>query len=108
VINSDDDSMSIENSNNFFILDRIVQLTNLVDNNYDEIAYPFSERIKLKHEPEAAQEKLWVRVEPVPAQREEPRGKHFEGHSPQIMNPFWIANSQNKHKQRGDMTSSCR
>jgi hypothetical protein len=26
-------------------------------NNYDEIAYPFSKRIKLKHEPEAAPEK---------------------------------------------------
>jgi hypothetical protein len=31
-------------------------LDNNYDNYYDEIAYPFSLRIKLKHEPEAAQE----------------------------------------------------
>jgi hypothetical protein len=31
-------------------------LDNNYNNNYDEIAYPFSTRIKLKHEPEKAQE----------------------------------------------------
>jgi hypothetical protein len=31
-------------------------LDNNYNNYYDEIAYPFSKRIKLKHEPEAAQE----------------------------------------------------
>jgi hypothetical protein len=29
---------------------------NNYNNNYDELAYPFSKRIKLKHEPEKAQE----------------------------------------------------
>jgi hypothetical protein len=31
---------------------------NNYNNNYDELAYPFSERIKLKHEPEKAQENV--------------------------------------------------
>jgi hypothetical protein len=30
------------------------------NNNYDELAYPFSKRIKLKHEPEKAQENVPV------------------------------------------------
>jgi hypothetical protein len=32
-------------------------LKDINNDNYDEIAYPFSERIKLKHEPEEAPEK---------------------------------------------------
>jgi hypothetical protein len=30
------------------------------NNNYDKLAYPFSKRIKLKHEPEEAQENMPV------------------------------------------------
>jgi hypothetical protein len=33
---------------------------NSYNNNYDELAYPFSKRIKLKHEPEKAQENVPV------------------------------------------------
>jgi hypothetical protein len=33
---------------------------NNYNNNYDELAYPFSRRIKLKHEPEKAQENFPV------------------------------------------------
>jgi hypothetical protein len=32
--------------------------------------------------------------EPVPTQRDAPSGKNVEGHSPKIMNHFWISNSQ--------------
>jgi hypothetical protein len=51
----------INNTNNLFhfgqnnMTDKSC-LDNNYNNNYDEIAYPFSIRIKLKHEPEAAQE----------------------------------------------------
>jgi hypothetical protein len=62
VLNNDDDSMSIEITNNLFHFgqnnstDRSC-LDNNNTNNNDEISYPFSKRIRLKHEPEAAQEK---------------------------------------------------
>jgi hypothetical protein len=52
--NHDDDSMSITNNTN---KPDKCYLKNNKKNNYDEIAHPFSKRIKLKHEPEAAPEK---------------------------------------------------
>jgi hypothetical protein len=61
VINDDGDSTSINSTNNLFhfgqnnITDNFF-LDNNYYNNYDEIAYPFSKRIKLKHDPEATQE----------------------------------------------------
>jgi hypothetical protein len=103
--------------------------------NYDAIAYPFTKRFKLKHEPEAAQENKPVqytadiiveiknrdgKVLPIRAlldtgttatiilrefvvngrastntKKRTKSGKHLEEHSPQIMNHFWISNSQN-------------
>jgi hypothetical protein len=59
--NNDDDSMSIKTTNNLFHFgqDELTEkscLDNNYKNNYDEMAYPFSKRIKLKHDPEAAQE----------------------------------------------------
>jgi hypothetical protein len=59
VSKNDDDSMSIENTNNLFHFEQ----TNTPDksyiknnnyNNNDEIAYPLIKRIKLKHDPEVA------------------------------------------------------
>jgi hypothetical protein len=59
VINDDGDLKSINDTNIFSYYEQ----NNLADkycldnkyyNNYDEIAYPFSKRIKLKHEPVAA------------------------------------------------------
>jgi hypothetical protein len=38
---------------------------------------------------------FWVRAELLPTQRKEQSGKHLEGHSPQIMNRFWISNPLN-------------
>jgi hypothetical protein len=61
VSNDDGDSTSINSTNNLFHsgLNNMTDKSCL-DNNYnydyDELAYPFSKRIKLKHEPEAAQE----------------------------------------------------
>jgi hypothetical protein len=68
VSNNDDDSMRIENTNNLFHFGQ----NNSTDksclennyNNYDEIASPFSNRIKLKHEPGAAQENKPVQYTP--------------------------------------------
>jgi hypothetical protein len=61
VSNDDDNSMIIESTNNVFHFGQNNStdksfLDNNYNNKYDEIAYPFSKRIKLKHEPEAAQE----------------------------------------------------
>jgi hypothetical protein len=61
VSNDDDDSMSIHRTNNLFHFGQNNStdkycLDNNYNNKYDVIAYPFSKRIKLKHEPEAAQE----------------------------------------------------
>jgi hypothetical protein len=61
VSNNDDDSMSIESTNNLFHFGQNNSTEkSCLDNNYnndnDEIAYPFSNIIKLKHEPEVAQE----------------------------------------------------
>jgi hypothetical protein len=62
VSNDDGDSTSINSTNKLFhfgqnnMTDKSC-LDNNYNNNYDEIAYPFSKRIKLKHDPESAQEK---------------------------------------------------
>jgi hypothetical protein len=61
VIENDDFSMSIENTNNLFHFEQTNTpnkscIKNNKKKNYDEIAYPFSKIIKLKHEPEAAPE----------------------------------------------------
>jgi hypothetical protein len=56
-----DDLKSINNTNTFAyskqnnMTDKSC-LDNNYNNDYDELAYPFSKRIKLKHEPEGAQE----------------------------------------------------
>jgi hypothetical protein len=61
VSNDDGDSTSIHSTNTLShsgknnMTDKSC-LYNNYDNNYDEIAFPFSKRIKLKHEPEAVQE----------------------------------------------------
>jgi hypothetical protein len=58
---SDDDLKSINDTNNF-AYSKHNNMTekscedNNYNNDYDELAYPFSKRIKLKHEPEEAQE----------------------------------------------------
>jgi hypothetical protein len=60
VINDDDDSMSINSTNNLFhfghnkLTDKYF-LDNNYDNYNDELAYPFSKRIELRYEPEEAQ-----------------------------------------------------
>jgi hypothetical protein len=61
VSNNDDGSMSIKSTNNLFHFGQNNStdksyLDNNYNNNYDEIACPFSKRIKLRHEPEVAQE----------------------------------------------------
>jgi hypothetical protein len=61
VSNNDDDSMSIESTSNLFHFGQNNSIDkSCLDNNYnnynDEISYPFSKRIKLKHDPEAALE----------------------------------------------------
>jgi hypothetical protein len=61
VNNSDDDWKSINDTNTFSyskqnnMTDKSCEDNNY-NNDYDELAYPFSKRIKLKHEPEEAQE----------------------------------------------------
>jgi hypothetical protein len=61
VSNDDGDSTSINSTNKLFYSGHNNKtdkscLDNKNNNDYNEIAYPFSKRIKLKHEPEAAQE----------------------------------------------------
>jgi hypothetical protein len=61
VRNNDDDSMIIESTNNLFHVGQNNSTDkSCLDNNYnkfyDEIVYPFSKKIKPKHEPEVAQE----------------------------------------------------
>jgi hypothetical protein len=58
VSNDDGDSTSINSTNNLFHFGQInLTAKSCLDNNYNnEIAYPFSKIIKLKDEPEAAQE----------------------------------------------------
>jgi hypothetical protein len=58
---SNDDLKSINDTNNFAyskqdkMTDKYCEDNNY-NNDYDELAYPFSKIIKLKHEPEEAQE----------------------------------------------------
>jgi hypothetical protein len=62
VSNGDDDLKSINDTNTFSyseqnnMTDKPCLGNNYNNNNDDELAYPFSKRIKLKHEPEGAQE----------------------------------------------------
>jgi hypothetical protein len=61
VSNGDDDSKSINDTNTFSYSEQNnmtdkPSLGNNYNYNYDELAYLFSKRIKLKHEPEKAQE----------------------------------------------------
>jgi hypothetical protein len=59
---SDDDFKSINDTNNFAyskqnnMTDKSCENNNY-NNDYEELAYHFSKRIKLKHEPEEAQKK---------------------------------------------------
>jgi hypothetical protein len=62
---SHDDLISINDTDTFdySMQDKITPKTsehNNYNNDYDELAYPFSKRIKLKHEPEKAQENVPV------------------------------------------------
>jgi hypothetical protein len=62
---SNDDLKSINDTNTFdySIQDKITNKScedNNYNDDYDELAYPFSKRIKLKHEPEEAQENIPV------------------------------------------------
>jgi hypothetical protein len=61
VSNGDDDLKSINDTNTFSYSEQNNMtdkpcLGNNYKNDYDELAYPFSKIIKLKHEPEEAQE----------------------------------------------------
>jgi hypothetical protein len=62
---SNDDLKSINDTNTFdySMQDKMTNKScedNNYYNDYDELAYPFSKRIKLKHEPEEAQENIPV------------------------------------------------
>jgi hypothetical protein len=62
---SDDDLISINDTNTFdySMQDKITHKNcehHNYNNDYDELAYPFSKRIKLKHEPEKTQENVPV------------------------------------------------
>jgi hypothetical protein len=65
VTKRNDDVININDSDTFdySMQDKITHKNcedNNYNNNYDELAYPFSKRIKLKHEPEKAQENVPV------------------------------------------------
>jgi hypothetical protein len=65
VTKSNDDLISINDTGTFdySIQDKITHKYcehNNYNNDYDELAYPFSKRIKVKHEPEKAQENVPV------------------------------------------------
>jgi hypothetical protein len=67
VSNDDGDSTSINSTKKMFHSGQNNKtekscLDNNYNNNYDEIAYPFSKRIKLKHEPEAAHDPQGVHL----------------------------------------------
>jgi hypothetical protein len=62
---SNDDLISINDTDTFdyYIQDKMINKScedNNYNDNYDELAYPFSKKIKLKHEPEKAQENVPV------------------------------------------------
>jgi hypothetical protein len=62
ILNKSDDDLKIIIDTNTFAYSKHNNTTdkycedNTYNNDYDELAYPFSKRIKLKHEPEEAQE----------------------------------------------------
>jgi hypothetical protein len=62
ILNKGDDHLKSINDTNTFDYSKQNNMTdkyyedNNYKNDYDELAYPFSQRIKLKHEPEEAQE----------------------------------------------------
>jgi hypothetical protein len=65
VTKSNDDLISINDTDIFYysMQDKItheISEHNNYNHDYDELAYPFSKRIKLKHEPEKAQENVPV------------------------------------------------
>jgi hypothetical protein len=65
VTKSNDDLISINDTDTFdySMQDKVTHKNcehNIYDNDYDELAYPFSKIIKLKHEPEKAQENVPV------------------------------------------------
>jgi hypothetical protein len=135
---SNDDLKSINDTYTFdySIQDKITKKyceDNNYNNDYDELAYPFSKRIKLKHEPEEAHENIPVQytayiiveiknrdgtVAPMRAlldtgttstiilrefvgkgstrtnTKKRTKWKKLVEHSQQIMNHFWISNSQ--------------
>jgi hypothetical protein len=69
VTKSNDDLISINDTDtfDFSMQDKITHKNcehNNYNNDYDELAYPFSKRIKLKHEPEKAQENFQVQYTP--------------------------------------------
>jgi hypothetical protein len=66
IVNKGDDVLKSINSTNTFAYSKQNNMTDKScldinsNNDYDELAYPFSKRIKLKHEPEEAQENVPV------------------------------------------------
>jgi hypothetical protein len=66
IVNKSNDELKSINDTNTFDYSKQDKVTdkycedNNYNNDYDEIAYPFSKRIKLKHEPEEAQENIPV------------------------------------------------
>jgi hypothetical protein len=62
IVNKSNDDLKSINDNNTFAYSKQDKMTekscedNNYNNDYDELAYPFSKRIKLKHEPEKVQE----------------------------------------------------
>jgi hypothetical protein len=65
VTKSNDDLISINDTDNFdySMQDKMTHKScegNNYNNDYEELSYPFSKRIKLKHEPEKAQENIPV------------------------------------------------
>jgi hypothetical protein len=66
IVNKSNDDLKSINDTNIFPYSKQNKMTNKscehnnYNNDYDELAYPFSKRIKLKHEPEDAQENIPV------------------------------------------------
>jgi hypothetical protein len=62
IVNKSDDDLKSINDTNTFAYSKHNNMTDIscddtsYNNDYDELAYPFSKRIKLKHEPEEAHE----------------------------------------------------
>jgi hypothetical protein len=66
IVNKSNDDLKSINDTNTFDYSKQDKITNKYcednnyNNDYDELSYPFSKRIKLKHEPEEAQENIPV------------------------------------------------